>query len=139
MSTMSDDAITREAMEALLAFLPRFEEPGRAFVTGGGGGEETGDGALTTPYPIYADDVLAFVRLAGSPPWCDHAYDPAAAGAMLRDDRALASASLVEVRAMLTYFIRGERFGDGHWDALLRAGRVSALLRRLRALRDGAR
>lgn len=128
--------ITREAMDALLAFLPRFEEPGRQFVTGGGGGEETGDGAVTVPYPIYADDVLAFVELAGRPPWCDHGYNPRTAGAMLHDEQAVAAADLAQVRSMLTYFVRGERFGDGHWDALLRAGRVSALLRRLRALRD---
>jgi hypothetical protein len=37
---------------------------------------------------------------------------------------------------MLTYCVRGERFCDGHWENLLRSGRVVALLRRLAELRE---
>jgi hypothetical protein len=35
---------------------------------------------------------------------------------------------------MLTYCVRGERFCDGHWAAMLESGRVVAILRRLRVL-----
>jgi hypothetical protein len=40
---------------------------------------------------------------------------------------------------MLTYCVRGERFSDGHWAAMLESGRIVALLKRLRALRQETR
>ena len=32
--------------------------------------------------------------------------------------------------------VRGERFSDGHWAVMLSSGKVVALLKRLRELRD---
>jgi hypothetical protein len=55
---------------------------------------------------------------------------------MLEDDACVARATLVEVKTMLTYCVRGERFGDGFWAAMLEQRRVAALLRRLAVLRD---
>jgi hypothetical protein len=37
---------------------------------------------------------------------------------------------------MLTYCVRGERFGDGHWAAMLETGKIVAILQRLRMLRE---
>ena len=128
--------MTTEKMDELLRFLPVFEDPDRAYVKGWGGGEPTGDGAITVPYPIYCDDVLAFFTLAGQTHWSDFEYQPREAGAMLSDDALIATASLDEIRTMLTYCVRGERFGDGHWAYMLESGRILALLRRLAALRD---
>ena len=45
-------------------------------------------------------------------------------------------ATLAEIKTMLTYCVRGERFGDGHWAAMLESGKIVALLNRLRVLRD---
>jgi hypothetical protein len=36
---------------------------------------------------------------------------------------------------LLTYCVRGERFCDGHWDAVLRSGRITAILHRLAVLK----
>jgi hypothetical protein len=36
---------------------------------------------------------------------------------------------------MLTYCVRGERFSDGHWGAMIEAGYVRRLLERLAELR----
>jgi hypothetical protein len=55
---------------------------------------------------------------------------------LLADEALIRRASLAEVKTMLTYCVRGERFGDGHWAAMLESGKVVALLKRLRALRD---
>lgn len=120
----SDSAVTRSDIDALLAFLPGFEEPGRAFVV-----------AWRGAWPQYAPDVEDFFRLAGSAPWTDFGYRPDDAGRMLADDALLAEATLDDIRAMLTFCVRGERFADGHRARLLETGCVQALLRRLAVLR----
>ena len=131
---MAEDAITRERVDELLAFLPRFEVPGRAWIEGVGGGEETENGAVTTRFPIYYEDVLAFYRLAGQPWWSDYEYVPREAAGMLADEERIARATLDEIKTMLTYCVRGERFADGHWAAMLESGKVVAILRRLAGL-----
>lgn len=123
---MASQQVTRADIDALLAFLPGFEEPERPFM-------------LSSPksyYPQYPDDVVAFFRLAARPPWTDTGYNPKQAGSMLKDDERVASATLDEVRAMLTFCVRGERFADGHRGSMLKHGRVQALLHRLAELRE---
>jgi hypothetical protein len=39
---------------------------------------------------------------------------------------------------MLTFCVRGERFCDGHWAEMVKAGRIGAILRRLEQLRSKA-
>lgn len=129
-------SLTRVRIDELLQFLPRFEAPDRVFIQRWAGGKEGPDGARTMPYPVYADDVQAFFRLAGQPWWSDYGYHPARAREMLEDDAFVARATLAEVKTMLTYCVRGERFADGFWAAMLEQGRVVALLRRLAVLRD---
>jgi len=129
--------ITVERMDELLRFLPLFEVPGREYILAWGGGEKTPDGrAFQVPYPIYCADVLEFYTLAGQAHWADYQYNPRQAYVMLSDDEFISTASLDEVKTMLTYCVRGERFGDGHWAQMLESGRIVALLRRLAALRD---
>ena len=54
---------------------------------------------------------------------------------MLQDDAFVRRATLAEIKTMLTYCVRGERFSDGHWAAVLKSGRIVAILKRLRVLR----
>ncbi|HWS56742.1 MAG TPA: DUF6508 domain-containing protein [Pyrinomonadaceae bacterium] len=133
---MSRREITDADIDALLKFLPGFERAGREFATWRGGGRE-GE-ALTLPYPDYDGDVLEFFGLAGQECWCDFGYRAEEAWRMLGDEEALARAGLEEVKSMLTFCVRSERFGDGNWQSLLKEGRVAALLRRLAAVRAGA-
>jgi ADP-ribosylglycohydrolase len=127
---------TLAQIDALLRFLPLFDVPDRDFVERWAGGEKTESGATTVPYPIYPEDVLAFYQLAGQPCWSDDDYEPVKADQMLEDDALIRGATMSEVKTMLTYCVRGERFSDGHWAAMLRMGRIVALLKRLRILRD---
>lgn len=57
---------------------------------------------------------------------------------MLRDIARIDRATLDEIRSMLTTCVRGERFSGGHWDAVLESGQVTAIRRRLAALRSSA-
>ena len=88
------------------------------------------------PYPVYPEDVKQFYRLAGQPCWSDYDYEPKKAARMLQDEAVIHSATLAEVKTMLTYCVRGERFSDGHWAAMLESGKVVALLKRLHVLRE---
>ncbi|MCB9418830.1 MAG: hypothetical protein H6667_03440 [Ardenticatenaceae bacterium] len=116
--------LTLEKIDQLLHFLPAFEQSNRTFI-------EKWDGF----YPVYAPDVAQFVRLAGDPWWMDTGYQPQEAGQMLANDAIVQSASLDQIKTMLTFFVRGERFSDGHWGSLLENGRIQRLLHRLKILR----
>lgn len=131
-----EELITRERIDELLRFLPLFDVPDRSFVERWDGGKKTEDGAITMPYPVYPKDVGQFYRAAGQPCWSDYAYKPEEAAQMLEDDKFIGNATLAEVKTMLTHCVRGERFCDGHWGAMLESGKVVAILKRLRALRD---
>jgi len=122
-------------IDALLRYLPQLSEPGRRFVLRWAGGETDERGAMQFPYPVYADDVVEFFGVAGRRFWSDYSYHPQKAGEMLKDDAFIAQAGLAEIKTMLTYCVRGERFCDGHWGAMLESGRVMALLRWLAELR----
>lgn len=63
--------------------------------------------------------------------WCTSKYDPELHGAMLRDNNVVSTASLDDLRSMLTFCVRSERFGEGNFGAHIMDGRIQAVLRRL--------
>jgi hypothetical protein len=85
--------------------------------------------------PEYVDAVEEFYRLASAEHWSDRNYCPEETGAMLEDRDLVGCASLLQVRTMLTYCVRGERFSDGHWGTMIDHGHVPRLLDRLSQLR----
>lgn len=129
--------ITRERIDELLRFLPALGTPGpEAEPTWHGLDQKPEGGTFVMPYPTYPPVVEEFFALAAQPCWCDSGYDQTAAGEMVHSGDAIARASLGDIKTMLTYCVRGERFCDGHWGAMVREGRIGAILRRLRHLRD---
>ena len=91
---------------------------------------------LHFPYPRYHPDVTAFIKVASKPVWCDYDYIPLEAYGMLSDPERVANANLMQVKTMLTYIVRGERFSDGHWAAMIEHGYLCRLLKRLEKLRE---
>ena len=65
----------------------------------------------------------------------DFDHVPQEAGRMLEDHALVRRASLDQVKTMLTYGVRGERFGEGHWGAMIELGHVRRLLERLAEIR----
>ena len=136
---MSDSEITRQRIDELLRSLPELGTPGPETEPEWLGLEPMeGEGARHFPVPSYPEAVSHFFALASQEWWCDYAYDPELSAELIRSDAAIARASLDQIKSLLTYCVRGERFCDGHWGAMVREGRVGALLRRLAELRDGA-
>jgi hypothetical protein len=132
---MSQHEITREDIDALLKFLPRLEQQGRTFAKWSEM-VKNADGSFSLPYPVYDEDVDEFFSLVGQRGWIDVGYKPEEAARILADEEFIKQASLEQVKTMLTYCVRGERFCDGHRESLLEGGQIVALLRRLVVIRE---
>ena len=126
---------TLEEIEKLTAFLPRLYSEGFSPIENWGGGEKQKDGSISLPYPNYNPIVEEFFRLVSSEGWLDYEYSPEQAYEMLKDDNGVITASLSQIKTLLTFCVRGERFSDGHWGAMIEQGYIRRLLERLNEIR----
>ena len=78
----------------------------------------------------------AFFDLLAQPEWSDPSYDPATAAAIIADARQVEDASLAQLRSLLTWCQRGERFNEGHHAALLADGRLQRVMQRLAGIAE---
>ena len=121
-----------EDIRELTDFLPTLYANGLRLSRVRGAERETGDRRVTMPWHEYGDEVQRFVRLIGERGcWMDPDYSPEAAQEMLDSDTAVETATLEEIRVLLTYVERGERFCDGWWSKMIREGHVRRILERL--------
>jgi len=118
----------------LIAFLPLLYAEGFKPVNLWHGGRQEGTNVFTMPFPEYDPVVEEFFQAAGKECWCDHGYDPTEAGQMIRDAEFVKNSSLDQVKTMLTYCVRGERFCDGHWGEMVESGTIRNLIERLAEL-----
>ena len=121
---------TVQEIEALTAFLPRLYAEGFSPVLGWEGGKRE-DGTFTLPYPRYNSLVEEFFHAVASELWMDYEYKPEQAYQMLKDENIVKNASLSQIKTMLTFCLRGERFSDGHWAQMIEGGYIRRLLERL--------
>ena len=128
---------TLQAIETLTAFLPRLYAEGFSPVVNWSGGEKLKDGSFTLPYPDYHPFVKEFFRHVASDGWLDYEYDPEQGYQMLKDENVIKSASLSQIKTMLTFCVRGERFSDGHWGEMIEKGYIRRVLERLNELKSG--
>ncbi len=132
--------LTISQMGSLLEFLPIFTAEG--FQAGVEvGPEPLGDNTFAFPYWKYHGDVNRFVETIyekgvitpfNYPDWMSEAHR------YWENPEAVAEADLATLRKLLIVFARGERFCDGHWAEMFRIGHITAILRRLAALRAEA-
>ena len=85
-------------------------------------------------WPEYGPIVERFFRVASKECWCDYDYRPDEAGEMLENEDMIKNVDIDELKTLLTYYVRGERFCDGHWGAMIEGGHVRRLLERLAEL-----
>jgi hypothetical protein len=122
-------------MDELVAFLPKFCQEGFAPVDRWGGGTKGPDGVVTMPWPEYNAVVKQFVAVASKECWTDFQYVSNLADVKLEDIGEVCRASLAQVKTLLTAFVRGERFCDGHWASMIEQGHIRRLLQRVAELR----
>jgi hypothetical protein len=125
---------TIQDIETLTAFLPRLYAEGFSPILRWDGGERLPDGSYSMHYPIYNQVVAEFFNAVRGP-WIDYDYDPERAYQMLQDEQAVKSASLGDIKTMLTFCLRGERFSDGHWGVMIEKGFIRRVLERLNQIK----
>jgi Family of unknown function (DUF6508) len=125
---------TSNDIEELVSFLPRLYAEGFTPITRWHVGIKDQDGVLTMPWPEYDELVGEFFRVASRECWSDYDYRPEDASLMLESDDILETADLAQIKTLLTYCVRGERFCDGHWGAMIEEGHIRRLLQRLAEL-----
>jgi len=123
-----------QEIEALTAFLPRLYAGDFSPVISWEGGKQA-DGTYTLPYPYYHSLVHEFFRAVASENWIDYEYKPEQAYQMLNDENLIQIASLSQIKTMLTFCLRGERFSDGHWAQMIEGGYIRRLLERLNEIK----
>ena len=125
---------TLQDIERLTAYLPRLYAEGFSPVIRWEGGGKLKDGSFTLPYPTYDPLVEEFFRFEGA--WIDYEYNPEQAYQMLKDEAAVKIASLTQIKSMLTFCVRGERFSDGHWGEMIEKGYIRRILERLNEIKS---
>ena len=121
-------------IEALTAYLPRLYAKGFSPVIKWNGGKRK-DGTYTMPYPDYDPLVEEFYRAVSGGGWLDYEYNPEQAYRMIQDENLIKTASLSQIKTMLTFCVRGERFSDGHWAEMIEKGYIRQLLERLNVIK----
>ena len=134
MNRENDRLPTLQDIEILTAYLPRLYAEGFSPVIKWNGGKRE-DGTYTMPYPDYDPLVNEFYR-AVSGGWLDYNYNPEQAYQMLKDENGIKTASLSQIKTMLTFCVRGERFSDGHWAEMIAKGHIRRLLERLNEIAE---
>jgi len=131
---MKDPAasITSEQIDQLLDYLPyftRFRTEDVKWFT------SSNADVATFPHPLYPDPVIEFFRLAGQPHWSDYDYSPKEQISCLQDRDYIDQANLAQIKSLLTYCVRGERFSDGFWLSTIKEGVILTILERLAKIR----
>ena len=99
-------------------------------------GNTTSHPMVEVPSP-YDEDVLEFWSSIAKPRWVAQDYMEKCDADRIQDNDFISRADLDECKAMFTHCRRGEHWsGPGYFGEMLQAGRIQAVLRRLRELRE---
>ena len=124
---------TARDIRELLAFLPKLYADGFATIQRVHSKDQDGE-IVAFPYPEYEEVVGEFMNCLRRDCWLDYGYVPRECEKLIESEEAIGQASLPQLRAMLTYVLRGERFSDGWWGHMIEKGYVRRILERLAEL-----
>ena len=119
-------------LDAVLRFLPIFEQPGYVF-----GEWHSSEGQF--PYYAMHREAREFVQalygqqVVFSFDWRSWQGE---AERFVSDPEALETADLLTLRKLLTTHVRKDRFVEGHLASVLECGHITAILRRLGTIRE---
>jgi hypothetical protein len=118
-----------------LVFLERFDEEG--FIAGHRDPWQRRDGVITLtawePSPVVAEFIATLYSIGAIEPFDWGAWQPRAAEFYEHPGR-LDTAGLADLRRLLTFHVRRDRFVDGHLGAMFEEGHIQRILRRIQEL-----
>ena len=124
--------VGRPQLDAVLKFLPIFEQPGYGF-------GEWHSPAGQFPYYSMSREVLDFIQALSAqeiifsfdwPSWQEEAVQ------YVSDPGAVERADLLTLGKLLTTYVRKDRFVEGHLAHMLEDGHITAVLRQLKKIRE---
>jgi len=131
---MKSPTPTISDIDELLSYLPVLYENESKPIPRWHDGDGTDAAAIVFGQIEYDEPVKQFFNAASKECWRDYDYDPGGVGKMIRDPNKIANATLQEIKSMLTWCVRGERFAGGHWSAVIEEGNIRDILLRLRQI-----
>ena len=132
--------ITARGMSKVLEFLPVFEQNGYKFFVWGYGSLSYEDGTNVFPAPQYSEEVIRFIEILYEEGFIiqfDWRKWQGKVKQLCLETEALKKANLETIQKLLTSYIRGERFCEGLLARVLEDGYITAILHRLKDIRDG--
>jgi ADP-ribosyl-[dinitrogen reductase] hydrolase len=132
-------ALCKAEAEKLCSYIPYFETANKESVCKWGGGEKLGEKLFTMAYPEYEDTLKEFVQEVyktsimgyGDYDGIIHSYAIDSEKQMIK---AIDAADFELIKAIITRYIRKERFCDGAWASAVENKVFLKILQRLRVL-----
>jgi len=129
------EPLAADAVDALVGFLPTFEDP--TFIPSiERGGKDDGSGVIEWPWFDYAGEVLEFEQVLYRDGWIV-AFDWGEwqdEGRTLVEGDGIESVDLDDLRRLLTVIFRKERFNEGTVHVAFHDGTLLRIVRRAAAL-----
>ena len=132
---MSQNSPKLDDVDKLMAFLPKLGAGDLPIYADDPIEESPDDGVLRMYSRRYSDDVQGLLDASRAPAWRDADYVQKNADEVLSNPKKIAEASLQDIKTLLTFCVRAERFSEGSWGARVRGGEITAILNRLATLR----
>ena len=115
----------------LISYLPLLYKEGFHPIKQWCGDPDNDDQNCIIIVPEYDRLVYDFIEVAGSEFWAIKRYDPKVIIHMLNNEDYIKSADLQNIKNMLAFCVRGERFTPGHWASMITEGYIKQILERL--------
>ena len=131
-------SLAKRSIDKLLAFIPYFENANEKNACSWGGGEKLGENHFSMPYPIYEQTLEDFIQAVYSSNLICYNYleiiEKHGLHGTEEMNTAIEESDLELTLAILTGYIRQERFCDGLWESALKDKTFLKILRRLERL-----
>ena len=124
---------TARDIRDLLTYLPKLCADGFVPIKRVHSKDQDGE-IIAFPWAEYDGVVDEFMDCIRRDCWIDYDYVPEEVEKLIESEEAIKRATLRQIRAMLTYVLRGERFCDGWWGHMIEDGYVRRILERLAEL-----
>jgi len=128
---------TLEDFDELLVFLPVFSSVGFDPIIEWKGGDKIEGNVNFMHWPIYEPIVNDFLEVASKECWNDYHFNHYQMGKMLSNDTVVNCADLTQIKQMLSYCVRGDKFmSQGHMGTMIKEGHIGRLLQRIEKLKS---